>query len=500
MHSLFSRIFMLFWLAMALIVVGSIAVTYTVAAREYESQEWQRRPSVAIAASEVLAQSGIAGVRRWLENNKNTIPDRDFFIVGPDGADILGRRLTESAARRLEFINRESQAGSDARGMNDPRSLADPRGPGGDAPPPDEPPPMGLRAHSDARPPLNFRPSRQAPQIIAADGSIYTILLVPRRPSLFGALALPGIPLAVLAIALIVSALASWSLAQHLSAPIRRMQEGARSVASERLDVRVSDGLDGRKDELAVLARDFDAMADQLKATRSARTQLLRDISHELRSPLARMRVALGLARQPQTDPALQLDRLEREIERLDALISQVLRLARLHGTDTEFKRENLDVDEVLQEIVQDANFEGAMKQCTVRLLGRVDFSVYANRELLHSAIENVLRNAVRYSPQGKTVDVTVERRNEVLEILVRDHGPGVPDGDLERIFEPFFRVAESRDRDSGGEGIGLAITAQVFKAHGGSATAENAFGGGLQVRLVMPLAALPEAQSAHSA
>jgi two-component system sensor histidine kinase CpxA len=490
---------MLFWLAMALIVVGSIAVTYTVAARDYESQEWQRRPSVAIAASEVLAQSGIAGVRRWLANNRNTIPDRDFFIVGPDGADILGRRLTESALRRLEFINRESLAGGDGRGLADPRNLADPRGAAATAPP-GEPPPVGLRAQADGRPPLNFRPSRQAPQIVAADGSVYTILLVPRRPSLFGALTLPGIPLAVLAIALIVSALASWSLAQHLSAPIRRMQEGARSVASDKLDVRVSDGLDGRKDELAVLARDFDAMADQLKATRSARTQLLRDISHELRSPLARMRVALGLARQPQTDPAVQLDRLEREIERLDALISQVLRLARLHGTDTQFARENLDVDEILQEIVQDANFEGAMKQCTVRLLGRVDSAAYANRELLHSAIENVLRNAVRYSPQGQTVDVTVERRKDALEILIRDHGPGVPGGDLERIFEPFFRVAESRDRDSGGEGIGLAITAQVFAAHGGSATAENAFGGGLQVRLVMPLAPFPEAQSAHSA
>ncbi len=478
---------MLFWLAMALIVIGSIAITYTVAARDYESQEWQRRPSVAIAASEVLAHSGIAGVRRWLDSNKDVIPDRDFFIVGPDGADILGRPLTESAARRLEFINRESQTGPD------PRSL-------GDEPPPGEPQPFGAHAQPDGRPPLNFRPSRQAPQIVAADGTIYTILLVPRRPSLFGALALPGIPLAVLAIALIVSALASWWLAQHLSAPIRRMQEGARSVASEKLDVRVSDGLDGRKDELAVLARDFDAMADQLKATRSARTQLLRDISHELRSPLARMRVALGLARQPQADHVVQLDRLEREIERLDALISQVLRLARLHGTDTQFKRESLDIDEILQEIVQDANFEGAMKQCTVRLLGRVDATVYANRELLHSAIENVLRNAVRYSPPAEPVEVTVARREDALEILIRDHGPGVPNSDLDRIFEPFFRVAESRDRDSGGEGIGLAITSQVFKAHGGAAQAENAPGGGLQVRLVMPRAPFPEAQSAQSA
>jgi two-component system sensor histidine kinase CpxA len=347
---------------------------------------------------------------------------------------------------------------------------------------------------------LNFRPSRQAPQIVAADGSTYTILLVPRRPSLFGALALPGIPLAVLGIALIVSALTSWWLAQHLSAPIRRIQAGARAVASEKLDVRVSAGLDGRRDELAVLARDFDAMADQLKATRTARTQLLRDISHELRSPLARMRVALGLARQPQTDPSRQLDRLEREIERLDSLISHVLKLARLHGTDTPLKREPLDIDEILQEIVHDANFEGAAKRCVVRLEGGARRPVLGNRELLHSAIENVLRNAVRYSPAGTEVDVVVGVRSGELEILVRDHGPGVPGGDLERIFEPFYRVAESRDRDSGGEGIGLAITSQVFKSHGGSAGAQNLVGGGLQVRLALPLSAPDEAELLQTA
>jgi two-component system sensor histidine kinase CpxA len=488
MHSLFFRIFVLFWLAMTLIVVSSIAVTYTIAAREYESQDFQRRPSVAITASEVFAQSGIGALRTWLESNKNLIPDRDFFIVGPDGKDILGRRLTDTAARRLEFMTREAAAGAEGRPLGEPREAGGPRF---------DPRPIGERPDGA---PLNFRPSRQAPQIVAADGSTYTILVVPRRPSLFGALALPGIPLAVLGIALIVSALTSWWLAQHLSAPIRRIQEGARAVASEKLDVRVSSGLDGRKDELAVLARDFDAMADQLKATRSARTQLLRDISHELRSPLARMRVALGLARQPQTDPTRQLDRLEREIERLDSLISHVLKLARLHGTDTQFTREPLEIDEILQEVVHDANFEGAVKRCVVQLQGGARRPVLGNRELLYSAIENVLRNAVRYSPAGTSVDVMVGVTPDELEILVRDHGPGVPGGDLERIFEPFYRVAESRDRDSGGEGIGLAITSQVFKSHGGSAGAQNLAGGGLQVRLALPLCAPAEAELAQTA
>jgi two-component system sensor histidine kinase CpxA len=471
MHSLFLRIFVLFWIAMALIVGGSIVITFTIAAHEYEAPELQRRPAVAVQASEALARGGIVGLKHWLDANKNSIADRDLFIVGPDGVDILGRRLSQGAARRLEFFNRDEFARDELANRDDnPRP---PRGFG-------EPPPPG-----------NIRPSRALPQIVAADGTAYTVVLVPRRPSIFGALSLPGISATILCIALVVSAFTSWWLAQHLSAPIRRIQEGARTLASENPEqenagLRVSAGLEGRKDELAVLARDFDAMADQLRANRSAITQLLRDISHELRSPLARMRVAVGLARQPPADISRQLDRLEREIERLDALISQVLKLARLTGTDAPFTRETFDLDEMIEEVVRDANFEAAAKNCRVLLQGSADAALHGNRDLLRSAVENVLRNAVRYSPPDGTVEVAVCRGEDVV-ISVGDRGPGVPDADLARIFEPFYRVAESRDRDTGGEGIGLAITAQVMRAHGGSASASNRQGGGFEVRLNLP-------------
>jgi two-component system sensor histidine kinase CpxA len=453
MHSLFVRIFVLFWLAMALIVGASIAATFTIAAREYESQDPQRRPNVALQASEALERGGVGGLKAWLQANRTTIGDRDVFIIGPDGRDILGRRLSDPAERRLESVNRE---------------LATPPG----------------------APSGNYRPSRAAPQLVAADGTLYTVLFVPRRPSIFGALSLPPISLTILLIALVVSAITSWWLAQHLSAPIRRIQEGARALASENMDIRVSEGLEGRKDEVAVLARDFDAMADQLRANRAATTQLLRDISHELRSPLARMRVALGLARQPPADLVRQLDRLEREIERLDSMIGQLLKLARLHGAESQIEKESFELDEVIEEVVRDANFEGAVKSCTVNLQGSAKASVVGNRELLRSAIENVLRNAVRYSPTRSHVDVSVARAKAGLDIAIADHGPGVPPTDLERIFEPFYRVAESRDRDSGGEGIGLAITAQVMKAHGGYARARNT-PGGFEVRLSLPDSAL---------
>jgi two-component system, OmpR family, sensor kinase len=475
MHSLFVRVFVLFWIAMAIIVAGSIAVTFTVAAREYESREFQRRPAIAIEASEVLAKGGVGALRTWLRANSHATADRDLYIIGPDGADIIGRPLSENAARRLQFF-RES--------MSD----AEPGGPPG-FPPEAAPGPGGPAPRGPA--PRNFRPQRVLPQIMAPDGTAYTVLLVPRRPSIFGALSLPGISARILGIALVVSAFASWWLAQHLSAPIRRMQEGARALAGERLDVRVSAGLDGRKDEVAVLAREFDAMADRLRANRSALTRLLGDISHELRSPLARMRLALGLARQPSADTARQLDRMEREIERLDVLISQVLKLARLNGTDIPFEREPFDVDEMIDEVVRDAAFEGTAKGCKVQTVGAAHSVVSGNRELLRSAIENVLRNAVRYSPQGAAVEVAVERSAAGLTISVRDRGPGVPAGELERIFEPFYRVAESRDRDSGGEGIGLAITSQVMKAHGGTARADNRAGGGFEVQLNLPVTAL---------
>ncbi len=461
MHSLFTRIFLLFWVAMALIVGGSIAMTLAVTSREYDSADLQRRPNAAIQASEVVAHGGLAALRAWLQANQRAYGDHDLYVIGPDGRDILGRTLSPIALRRLEFFSRALALHGGAR------------------------PPDGLP------PPQNFHPPHMAPQIVAPDGRVYSVLLAPRRPSIFGALGLPNIAFAILGMALVVSALASGWLARHLATPIRQIQAGARAVASENLDVRVSAGLESRRDEVAVLARDFDAMADRLRANRAAVTRLLRDISHELRSPLARLRLAVGLARQAPADMALQLTRMERETERLDRLISHILELARLPGAAAQFTRERFDADELLEEIVRDANFEAAAQGGRVVAGAAAHVLLHANRELLRSAVENVLRNAVRYSPPSLPVQIGCERPQGGLRIVVRDHGPGVPEDDLERIFTPFYRVAESRDRDSGGEGVGLAITAQVMQAHGGTATAHNAAGGGLEVRLTLPRAAL---------
>jgi two-component system sensor histidine kinase CpxA len=176
------------------------------------------------------------------------------------------------------------------------------------------------------------------------------------------------------------------------------------------------------------------------------------------------------------------------EIERLDSLISQILKLARLQGSDLKLSREPVELGEIIEEVAADARFEGTQKNCAVRILGAPRATVLGHPELLRSAIENVLRNAVRYSPDGAAVEIETAHENSSVVISIRDQGSGVPENDLKRIFEPFYRVAESRDRDSGGEGIGLAITDQVMRAHAGAARARNLGGGGLEVVLTLPL------------
>ena len=227
--------------------------------------------------------------------------------------------------------------------------------------------------------------------------------------------------------------------------------------------MRVSAGLEDRKDELAVLARDFDAMADQLaRQPRRASRGCCATSRTSCARPLARMRLAVGLARRPTADPSRQLDRMEREIERLDGLISQVLKLARLSGTDAPFEREAFDVDEVIEEVVRDANFEGAAKGCTVRTRGRRKDSVNGNRELLRSAIENVLRNAVRYSPHGCASGG--RRGAQRRGAHGRRFGIGAPAFPRARssVFSSRFTAWRNRaTATAGGEGIGLAITSQ---------------------------------------
>jgi two-component system sensor histidine kinase CpxA len=436
--SLYARILLAFWAAIALVVIGAAGVTALVLMER--ADEWVTVPEVlGREAARALDDGGEAGLARWLQGVLARNLNFDVYVVGPKG-ELLGRPLPARAERRLRA--------------------------------PEPMPPL---------PGTRLLPARPLSVLIAADGSEYRLVVMGHRPTL-GPLGLPTARWAVLLLALAITGAASFWLTRSITRPVAGLGAATRQLAGGRLETRVAPALVRRRDELGTLARDFDAMAQRLRALVEGKERLLADISHELRSPLARMRVALALARQSGGDVSTQLDRLETETERLDALIGQVLKLARLDARGPGTGLDAVDLGELVDGIARDAAFEAQPRGV------RVDWSmppksvtVAGDAPLLASAVENVVRNALRYTAAGTTVTVQVQ---DPPAVVVRDHGPGVPESELERIFEPFHRVAEARGRDSGGDGIGLAITSRVMRAHGGSASARNCPGGGLEVRL----------------
>jgi two-component system sensor histidine kinase CpxA len=327
------------------------------------------------------------------------------------------------------------------------------------------------------------------PVLVTPEGRRYGILVLPPA-NRFGPFGIPETRWAVFLLALLVTGVASWLLTRSITSPVGALGAATRSLAGGDLDARVEAPVAARRDELGVLARDFDTMAGRIRELVQAKERLLRDISHELRSPLARMRVALGLARQPGADQQRQLDRLETEAERLDALIGQVLKLSRLDAQAARLRRETVDLGTTIDAIARNAAFEGQVRGAGVDWTPPASpVRVSGDPALLASAIENVVRNALRYTSDGTSVGIELQQAAGRARVIVRDRGPGVPADELARIFEPFYRVTESRGRDSGGDGIGLAITKRVLAAHGGTAYAANRPGGGLEVTLELPSA-----------
>jgi signal transduction histidine kinase len=237
-----------------------------------------------------------------------------------------------------------------------------------------------------------------------------------------------------------------------------------------------------------MLAVDFDAMAARLRTLLEGRQQLLRDVSHELRSPLARLQIALGLARRPGANLAQELDRIDEEAQRLDEMIGEILSLARLDDPMPKIATEPVLIDELLEEVCENARVEGDTRGIRVALEAAAGLQVMGDREQLYRAIENVVRNAIRYSPDQRLVTVKASLSDQAVLIRVQDQGPGVPEALLQKIFEPFFRVSDARNHDSGGNGIGLAITARVVALQGGTVQAANDPDGGLIMEIRLPL------------
>lgn len=329
------------------------------------------------------------------------------------------------------------------------------------------------RQHLEARfalaPPPDFRPPPFPP--------------AGHRPPPPHGLHLP--PLPVVLAGLLVSLLSAAGLAWYIAKPIRQLRAAFEAAAEGRLDVQVGAGMGRRRDELADLGHDFDRMTERLRALIDGQKRLLHDVSHELRSPLARLHAAIGLARQQPARVEDSLQRIEREGERMNRLVGELLTLSRLEA-GVNLALEAVDVAELIGDLVEDARFEAAARNVTVDCRNLPDFRVYANGELLHRAIENVLRNALRFSPIGGVVTLNVLPLAESrCRITLLDQGPGVPAEELEAIFTPFFRGAGPGQ----GYGLGLAIARRVLVAVNGKIYAENREEGGLKVVMELPLA-----------
>ena len=281
---------------------------------------------------------------------------------------------------------------------------------------------------------------------------------------------------------LIFAALLAWYFAR----PIRNLRTAFDAVANGKLDTRIGFSMGGRHDELADLGQDFDRMASRLQGLMEVQRRLLHDVSHELRSPLARLQAATDLMQQQPERAAEFISRLERDTGRIDALVGELLMLARVDSGMAGRVDEVVDMHELIQHIANDARFEAKSKQCTVDINLPEYVLVKGSQELLFRAFENVIRNAVLHSPSGKRVDVSVKLvASRQWFITVTDEGVGVPPSELEAIFQPFFR--SKTGKNNSGYGLGLAITQRVIQAHGGTVTAANRAEGGLAVTITLP-------------
>jgi two-component system OmpR family sensor kinase len=322
------------------------------------------------------------------------------------------------------------------------------------------------------------------------------LLFVPRdQPLLRPPPPLRGLsPPVLIAFGILASLVCSALLAWYLAKPIGNLRWALAGISAGKLDTRVAPRMGRRRDEIADLGRDFDHMAQQLQNLVGAQRRLLHDVSHELRSPLARLQAAVGLARQQPEKLDDWLTRIEREGTRLDALVGELLTLSRLEAGIGTQQDDYVDLHDLVSEVSDDARFEAAASGRRVAFAGSGEIIIRARAELLRRAVENVIRNAVKYAPAGTAVDVELDRADQSrhARLIVSDRGPGIPESDLTAVFEPFFRSAGADSRS--GYGLGLAIARRAVEAHGGSIRAINREGGGLRVEIELPAGVLEAA------
>jgi len=454
MRSLFLKIFLSFWLAQALIV--ALVVIATVVFRpQTESPFWEFIKShTAEQMVQAYESGGAPQLNRQIDQLATTFK-LQAFLFDDQGRELAGRNAP-AWAHRL------------SRGL-EPQSTG------------------WLQRFSSRR--------FVTHEAFADDGHRYIMVAeVPPRPWLPLLRQKPPVTgLVILAMAVLVSGIVCYLLAGYLTSDVRRLRAATQQLAAGDLSARANAPPGRRRDEIAQLVRDFNTMAERLQDLVNAQSRLLNDISHELRSPLARLNVALGLAWQ-RTGPDAHgvLERIELEATRLNELIGRLLTLARLEGGEDAIQRTPVALDELVLDVSKDADFEAQSRQCRVRCVVQGETTVFGSPSLLHSAVENVVRNAMRHTLDGTEVEIRLARESgsgkDEAVVRVTDRGPGVPQESLDKLFRPFYRLDDARGRQSGGVGLGLAITERAVRLHGGTVRAANRPEGGLMVEIRLPL------------
>ena len=453
MSRLFLRIFLWSWLMAAAIVVAMVAGSPFLTRSHPNLDRWERRVEAMVrhaaddAAARVARGEQATGCRR--HGRDGHAPCR-VYVIGETGRDTLGRPVPEALDRLVREVRRTGEPRTERVGT----------------------------LHASAR------------TAVTPGGRTVVVVAAIRRPPRVVDLLAPRFLLPRLAVLLTIVGLLAFVLARRIAAPMATLRAAARRLADGDLEARVGPPLTRRRDEIGELARDFDAMAARLQALLESERRLLRDVSHELRSPLARIGVALELARRG--DPAEReqaLGRIGLEADRLNAMIGQILTLARLEDGGAPPVRQPVDLGTLVAAVVEDARFEARRRGVAIELRTETtDCVAEGDAGLLRSAVENVVRNALRHAAEDGRITVVLRPAGEDrAAVIVADDGPGVGEADLERLFEPFYRTGTARDRATGGVGLGLAITAAAVRAHGGAVAASNRPGGGLEVRIELP-------------
>ncbi|MCZ6767668.1 MAG: ATP-binding protein [Acidobacteria bacterium] len=454
--SLFLKIFLWFWLAMTLVgVLLVVSGEITRSQREIPPLREFTRDAMSFAqrSTEILERRGLPALEEYLERLEQTSRIR-VTIFDSQGQEISGHPAPVGAGE------------------------------------------LAARAQRSRR--VEFQPSAGALLVArsaaAPAGESYTMVGQIPGPRM-GWRAQPAELALRLLVVVMTGGVVCYGLARYLTSPVSKLQKATQQLAGGDLTARVGPALEKRGDEFADLGRDFDLMAERIEWLINSQRRLLSDISHELRSPLARLNVALELARQRTgSEAAHSLDRIEREAERMNELIGQLLGLARLDNGAEVGQQERVSLANLLSEVTADADFEAGSSKRRVRIIESEDCVVTGSTKLLRSAIENIVRNGLRYTAQGTEVEVGLRRgqtdKGAYALIMVRDHGPGVPEATLGKLFRPFYRVGDARDRQSGGTGLGLAIAERIIRLHGGTVRASNASDKGLRVEIRLPIEA----------